>query len=114
MEAAAEASMLNPIALFLAADLVVKGIMIGLAVASLWSWAVIIDKAFRFSALNSQASAFERQLAIRQKRLHMQVESSSADFPDLNTHVDNRARRQTLVKRQRHMLAGQPSITAVF
>ena len=63
MEAAAEASMLNPIALFLAADLVVKGIMIGLAVASLWSWAVIIDKAFRFAALNSQASAFERQLA---------------------------------------------------
>ena len=63
MEAAAEASMLNPIALFLAADLVVKGIMIGLAVASLWSWAVIIDKAFRFTALNSQADTFEKALS---------------------------------------------------
>ncbi len=61
MTIAAEAStMLNPIALFLAADLVVKAIMIGLAVASLWSWAVIIDKAVRFSGLNSQATAFEK------------------------------------------------------
>ena len=28
--------------------------------ASLWSWAVIIDKAFRFTALNRQADAFEK------------------------------------------------------
>jgi biopolymer transport protein TolQ len=59
MTLAADASMLNPIALFLEADIVVKAIMIGLAVASLWSWAVIIDKAMRFSALNRQANAFE-------------------------------------------------------
>lgn len=57
---AAEASMINPVALFLQADLVVKAIMLGLAVASLWSWAVIIDKAVKFSALNSQANNFEK------------------------------------------------------
>ena len=57
------ASMLNPIALFLAADWVVKAVMIGLAIASLWSWAVILDKAFRFAALNRQANAFESDLA---------------------------------------------------
>ena len=28
------------------ADWVVKGVMVGLALASLWSWAVIIDKLF--------------------------------------------------------------------
>ncbi|MDI6626023.1 MAG: Tol-Pal system subunit TolQ, partial [Brevundimonas sp.] len=57
----AEASMmLNPVALFLAADPVVKAVMIGLVVASLWSWAVIIDKAFRFAAMNRQATAFEK------------------------------------------------------
>ncbi len=41
------------------ADWVVKGVMIFLALASLWSWAVIIDKLFRFSALNAEANRFE-------------------------------------------------------
>ena len=41
------------------ADWVVKLVMIGLAFASLWSWAVIIDKVFRFSALNAEANRFE-------------------------------------------------------
>ncbi len=50
---------LNIITLFLKADWVVKGVMIGLAVASLWSWAVIIDKLFRFTALNRAADQFE-------------------------------------------------------
>ena len=44
--------LLNPVALFLRADWVVKGVMVGLGLASLWSWAVIIDKLFRFAALN--------------------------------------------------------------
>jgi biopolymer transport protein TolQ len=61
MTTPAEASMmLNPVALFLEADPVVKAVMIGLVVASLWSWAVIIDKAFKFAAMNRQATAFEK------------------------------------------------------
>ena len=60
---ASEASMLNPVTLFLTADWVVKSVMVGLAVASVWSWTVIIDKAFRFTALNTQANAFERAIA---------------------------------------------------
>ncbi len=59
MTLAADASMLNPVTLFLEADIVVKAVMLGLAVASLWSWAVIIDKALRFSSLNRQANTFE-------------------------------------------------------
>jgi biopolymer transport protein TolQ len=59
----AEAGMLNPVDLFVRADLVVKLIMIGLAAASVWSWAVIIDKAFRFTALNRQADEFEKALS---------------------------------------------------
>lgn len=59
MTIAADASILNPVTLFMEADFVVKGIMVGLALASVWSWAVIIDKAFRFAALNGQATAFE-------------------------------------------------------
>jgi biopolymer transport protein TolQ len=45
--------------LFLHADWVVKGVLIGLVLASLWSWAIILDKLVRFAALNRQANAFE-------------------------------------------------------
>jgi biopolymer transport protein TolQ len=44
------------------ADWVVKGVMAGLAVASLWSWTVIFDKTFRFTALNREADRFEDQV----------------------------------------------------
>ena len=60
MTTPADAAMLNPVELFMTADWVVKAVMVGLAGASVWSWAVIIDKAARFTALNRQADAFER------------------------------------------------------
>jgi biopolymer transport protein TolQ len=52
----------NIVHLFLAADWVVKVVMIGLALASLWSWAVIIDKFVRFTVLNAQANRFEQEV----------------------------------------------------
>ncbi len=51
------------ISLFLRADWVVKGVMIGLGLASLWSWTVIVDKLARFTALNRQADRFESQVS---------------------------------------------------
>jgi biopolymer transport protein TolQ len=44
------------------ADWVVKLVMAGLALASLWSWTVIIDKLFRFAALGKQAGQFEDEV----------------------------------------------------
>jgi biopolymer transport protein TolQ len=49
--------------LFLRADWVVKGVMIGLILASLWSWSVIIDKFFRIRALNAEAERFEAEVS---------------------------------------------------
>jgi biopolymer transport protein TolQ len=51
------------IALFLRAGWVVKGVMIGLGLASLMSWAVILDKGVRFAKLNREADAFESLVA---------------------------------------------------
>ena len=51
------------IALFLRADWVVKAVLTGLVLASLWSWAVILDKAVRFRGLNREADRFEDQVA---------------------------------------------------
>jgi biopolymer transport protein TolQ len=53
------ADSLNPVTLFLSADWVVKGVMVGLVIASLWSWAVILDKLFRFGAMSRAADTFE-------------------------------------------------------
>jgi biopolymer transport protein TolQ len=53
----------SPIHLFLQADWVVKCVLLGLMAASLWSWAVIIDKTVRFTALNRHADRFEDEVA---------------------------------------------------
>ncbi|MEZ6022618.1 MAG: protein TolQ [Hyphomonadaceae bacterium] len=47
--------------LFLEADPVVKGVMLILAVASIWSWAVAVDKWMAFGELESNARKFERE-----------------------------------------------------
>ncbi|OXE36443.1 MAG: protein TolQ [Phenylobacterium zucineum] len=49
--------------LFLRADWVVKAVLAGLGLASLWSWTIILDKMFRFGALNRRAADFEREVA---------------------------------------------------
>ena len=59
-----DAAVLTPesfslLAIFLSADWVVKGVMVLLALASLWSWAIIVDKSLRLGALNRSADRFE-------------------------------------------------------
>ena len=56
---ALSAESFSMVAIFLSAGWVVKSVMILLAVASLWSWALIIDKAVRFTRLNREADRFE-------------------------------------------------------
>lgn len=50
---------MSPWALFLQADIVVKLVMIGLLAASVWSWAIILERSRRLKAINTQAKAFE-------------------------------------------------------
>lgn len=47
--------------LFLQAHIVVKIVMIGLLLASVWSWAIIIEKLFVFSGARREADKFEQQ-----------------------------------------------------
>ena len=56
---AAKAADMSPLALFLQADIVVKLVMLGLLAASIWSWAIIVERTRRLSAINGQAKAFE-------------------------------------------------------
>jgi len=53
----------SALAVFMRADWVVKSVLIGLALASIWSWSVILDKLFRIGALNRYANQFEDSVA---------------------------------------------------
>jgi biopolymer transport protein TolQ len=50
----------NAIQLFIDADWIVKLVMIGLALASIWSWAIIISFLFRMSRIVDETEKFER------------------------------------------------------
>jgi biopolymer transport protein TolQ len=55
------AETLSPWALFLQADIVVKAVMIGLLLASIWSWAIIFERSRRLKQINGEAEAFEQR-----------------------------------------------------
>ena len=64
------------------ASWVVKLVMAGLALASLWSWTVIIDKTFRFARLNREADKFEDAVSSGRS-----LEEVAADAGDRPTHA---------------------------
>ena len=51
---------LSPVSLFLQADIVVKIVMIGLILASIWTWTIIIGHALRIGRVGRGNAAFER------------------------------------------------------
>jgi len=53
------ASAMSPIALFLQADIVVKAVMAGLILASLWTWTIIVGHALRIRRLGRESDRFE-------------------------------------------------------
>lgn len=69
------------IALFMNADWVIKGVMVGLAIASLVSWAVIIDKFVRFGGLNRQANAFEDKVSSGRPLEEVAQEAGNSKHP---------------------------------
>ena len=58
---ALEATTMSPIALFLEADIVVKVVMVGLMLASIWTWTIIIGHGLRLRKTRADADAFERE-----------------------------------------------------
>lgn len=49
---------LTPVGMFMAAGVVVKVVMIGLILASVFSWVLLLTKIFEFAALNKQSDKF--------------------------------------------------------
>ena len=54
---------LSPLALFLHADIVVKMVMLGLLLASLWTWTIIVGRGAVLRRAASDSAAFERDFS---------------------------------------------------
>ncbi|HZB69682.1 MAG TPA: protein TolQ [Sphingomicrobium sp.] len=56
----ATADLMSPLHLFLQADAVVKAVMLGLLLASIWTWAIIFTHSLRLRRINRSTDRFER------------------------------------------------------
>jgi len=56
----ATADLMSPLNLFLQADAVVKAVMLGLLLASVWTWAIIFTHSIRLRRINRSTDRFER------------------------------------------------------
>ncbi|MBK9587879.1 MAG: protein TolQ [Sphingomonadales bacterium] len=55
-----DAATLSPIALFLQADIIVKIVMVGLLLASIWTWSIIVGQWLKLRNVGSETRQFER------------------------------------------------------
>jgi biopolymer transport protein TolQ len=55
------ATRLNPIELFLQADIIVQAVMIGLILASVWVWMIIVSFSLRLSGLSGKSRDYEAE-----------------------------------------------------
>jgi biopolymer transport protein TolQ len=52
---------LNPVKLFLDADIVVQSVIVGLVLASIWVWAIIVAFSLRMSGVRKRCDAYEEE-----------------------------------------------------
>jgi len=69
------------VTLFLNADIVVKGVLLLLLAASVWSWAVIVDKLWRLGAVSRAARAHEARGAAARTADELWSGSAEANDP---------------------------------
>ncbi len=67
--------------LFLNADIVVKGVLLLLLVASVWSWAVILDKLWRLGAVSRSARVHEARAAAARSPEELWIQSAETGDP---------------------------------
>jgi biopolymer transport protein TolQ len=73
---------LSVVSMFMHADIVVKGVLLLLLAASVWSWAVIIDKLWRLGAASRSARACEARVAAATAPPDLMAPSSRRDSGD--------------------------------
>lgn len=57
----AQGASFSPVELFLQADLVVKAVIIGLALASIWAWTIIFSFMLKMAKISRESDRFEKE-----------------------------------------------------
>ncbi len=79
--AAAAPKHLDPLALFLQADIVVKVVMIGLILASVWVWTIIAAFSLRYRKVSAVSHAYERDFWNASDIDAFQAQRGTGDIP---------------------------------
>ena len=74
------AGKLNPVTMFIDATIVVKVVMIGLILASIFSWTILIMKMIEFASLNSASNKYVEAFRSARSISDIQKISSSEEF----------------------------------
>lgn len=72
---------LNPVKLFLDADIVVKVVMVGLILASVWVWTIVVSFSLRYAGIRKRCDAYERDFWKAADIDAYQAEYARADVP---------------------------------
>lgn len=96
-QTAPAADLMNPLVLFGQADLVVKVVILGLLVASIWTWAIIVGHSWRLRREMQSSAAFERDLRQAKNIDILHDRHATSDMPGARLFVAGMAewRRST-------------------
>ncbi len=72
---------LNPIKLFLEADVVVQAVMAGLILASIWTWMIVVGFSLRIGRIERRSEAYERDFWKAEDFEAYQAERGKGDVP---------------------------------
>jgi biopolymer transport protein TolQ len=81
LAAAAAPTRLNPVKLFLDADIVVQVVMVGLILASIWVWAIIFAFSLRMGRVRRRCAAYEEDFWKARDFEVFQAERGKGDLP---------------------------------
>jgi len=83
----ATAGTFSPLMLFMEADIVVKTVMIGLLLASIWTWAIIVSFAMNIAQITRKSENFERDFARTENIDRFYDEYSKSSLPSARVLV---------------------------
>ena len=72
---------LNPVKLFLDADIVVQVVMVGLILASVWVWTIVLSFSLRHAGIRKRCDAYERDFWKAKDIDAFQADHAKADTP---------------------------------
>ncbi|AXU17954.1 protein TolQ [Novosphingobium sp. THN1] len=72
---------LNPVQLFLDADYVVQGVMVGLVLASIWTWTIIIGFSLKMGSVQRGCDKYEKEFWEARDIDQFQKENKGRDLP---------------------------------